>query len=88
MADGTVIATEDISPGEPTRCALTVEEVRVLMSFIDQATAARARIAMAKELQDEYISRLRLKYGLGAEWILSDLLVGFVKLPDGGKNGT
>lgn len=61
---------------------LTSEEIRVMTIFIDHHKTAVARAEMAAEQQMEYMGQLRRRHGLGSEWVLIDVLDGFVRRTD------
>lgn len=66
---------------------LTDEEKRTLMIFRDHYRMAEARMQMAAEQQEEYFAQLRAKRGLGPEWVVPNLLTGFVRIDVEGLDG-
>lgn len=70
---------------EKETVALSKEEIRTALIIVDQYKKAQARQQMAVEQQEEFVQQLRDKYHLDADWVLTDILDGFVK--QGGNDG-
>lgn len=56
------------------------EEIRTLLLFSNEYTAARERMEAAARLEQQYLAQLRIKYGLDDTWVCNDVLDGFVQM--------
>lgn len=62
----------------PQQVLLTADEIRTAQMIVSKFREAQARVAMAQEMEAEYMTQLRAKYGLNESWTCYDLLDGFV----------